>query len=158
MENGRDTFVRNHSVRLPLRNGTQQTSAPMKDQKQEVYAGLGQLFYSIAASDGHVAPAETVKLKALVKKEWMPLEPQRDSAGSDLAYYIEIGFDHANDSNMKPDAAFERFKAVHAEHPAVFDPSTNNLVIRTAKAIAHAFADKNKAEQRMIAQLEEVFQ
>jgi len=129
----------------------------MNDQKQNVYAGLGHLFYSIAACDGHVAPPETGKLKALVKKEWMPLEPQRDSAGSDLAYYIEIGFDHANDSNMKPDAAFERFKAVHAEHPDVFDASTKNMVVRTAKAIAHAFAGKNKAEQRMIARLEEMF-
>ncbi|MBZ0205609.1 MAG: hypothetical protein K8H89_04745 [Flavobacteriales bacterium] len=129
----------------------------MKEQKKDVYAGLGHLFYSIAASDGRVAPPETEKLKALVKKEWMPLEPQRDSAGSDLAYYIEIGFDHANDSNMKPDAAFDRFKAVHAEHPEVFDPSTSNMVVRTAKAIAHAFAGKNQAEKRMITRLEEMF-
>lgn len=130
----------------------------MNDQKQQVYAGLGHLFYSIAASDGHVAPAETGKLKSLVKKEWMPLEHQRDSAGSDLAYYIEIGFDHANDLKMKPEAAFERFKTVHAENPTAFDPSTNNMVVRTAKAIAHAFAGKSKAEQRMIAQLEELFE
>ena len=129
----------------------------MKDGKQDVYAGLGHLFYSIAASDGHVVPTEIQKLKKLVKDQWMPLEPERDSAGSDLAYYIEIGFDHANDARMAPEAAFDRFKAVHAEHPAEFDESTRNMVVRTAKAIAQAFAGKSKAEERMIARLEEVF-
>ncbi len=129
----------------------------MKEQKQHVYAGLGHLFYSIAVSDGFVAPPETEKLKKLVKEQWMPLEPQRDSAGSDLAYYIEIGFDHANDTKMTPETAFERFKAVLAEHPEEFDESTRNLVVRTSKSIANAFAGKSKAEERMIARLEEVF-
>lgn len=129
----------------------------MNDVKQDVYAGLGHLFYSIAASDGHVAPAESDKLKKLVKEQWMPLEPQRDSAGSDLAYYIEIGFDHANDTGMTPDAAFTRFEHMHAEHPAEFDDSSRKLVVRTAKAIATTFAGKNKSEARMIARLEEIF-
>ena len=125
--------------------------------KQDVYAGLGHLFYSIAASDGHVAKPETEKLKKLVKEQWMPAEPDRDSAGSDLAYYIEIGFDHANDSHLSPETAFERFKAIHDEHPTVFDESTRNMTTRTAKAIANAFAGKNKDEERMIERLEEVF-
>ncbi|MBX2983282.1 MAG: hypothetical protein WBB32_09500 [Flavobacteriales bacterium] len=129
----------------------------MKDQKQEVYAGLGHLFYSIAASDGHVAPAETEKLKALVKQEWMPLEPQRDSVGSDLAYYIEIGFDHANAGGMKPAAAFDRFGEVFHKHPTEFDPSTRNMIVRTSKSIARAFEGKSKEEQKVIKKLEALF-
>lgn len=129
----------------------------MKDQKEQVYAGLGHLFYSIAASDGHVAAPETEKLKKLVKEQWMPLESERDQAGSDLAYFIEIGYDHANASRMKPAVAFDRFKTVFNEHPAMFDVSTRNMITRTAKAIAQAFAGKNKAEERMIAELEELF-
>ena len=129
----------------------------MNDMKQDVYAGLGHLFYSIAASDGHVAPAEADKLKKLVKEQWMPLEPHRDSAGSDLAYFIEIGFDHANDTGMTPDAAFAHFKNVYAGHPTEFDDSSRNMVVRTARSIANAFAGKNKAEKRMIKRLEEVF-
>lgn len=129
----------------------------MKDQKQEVYAGLGHLFYSIAASDGHVAPAETEKLKALVRSEWMPLEPQQDSAGSDLAYYIEIGFDHANAAKMNPVAAFDRFGEVFQKHPTVFDESTRNMIVRTSQSIARAFEGKSKEEQKMIGKLEKMF-
>ena len=129
----------------------------MKDEKQEVYAGLGHLFYSIAASDSQVAPAETEKLKSLVKAEWMPLEPQRDSAGSDLAYCIEIGFDHANASDLQPGVAFDRFSEVFHEHPSVFDESTRNMVVRTSKSIARAFEGKSKEEQKMIEKLEEMF-
>ena len=129
----------------------------MKEQKQEVYAGLGHLFYSIAASDGHVAPAETEKLKNLVKAEWMPLEPEQDSAGSDLAYYIEIGFDHANAAKMQPGAAFDRFGEVFQEHPTVFDESTRNMVVRTSKSIARAFEGKSKEEQKVIDKLEKMF-
>ncbi len=129
----------------------------MNDQKEEVYAGLGHLFYSIAASDGQVAPAERDKLKALVRSEWMPLEPQRDPVGSDLAYYIEIGFDHANDGRMTPEAAFERFGEVFQEHPTVFDASTRNMIVRTSQSIARAFEGKNKEEQKMIGKLEKMF-
>ena len=141
---------------MPISGDGKNNTYGMNDVKQDVYAGLGHLFYSIAASDGHVAVPETEKLKKLVKEQWMPLEPHRDSAGSDLAYYIEIGFDHANDARMSPDAAFERFKDVHAKHPAEFDDSSRNMVVRTAKSIANAFAGKNKAEERMIKRLEEV--
>ena len=129
----------------------------MTDNKEDVYAGLGQLFYSIAASDGHVAPAEAAKLKALVKAEWMPLESARDAVGTDLGYYIEIGFDHANGAKQEPDAAFARFSAVFHDNPASFDASTRGQVLRTAKAIANAFAGKNKAEQEQITKLERLF-
>lgn len=128
-----------------------------KDEKESLYAGLGHLFYSIAASDGHVAPAEAAKLKKLVRAEWMPLEPSRDAMGSDLAYYIEIGFDHANRSHQEPDEAFARFSDAFHDSPANFDASTRNQVMRTATSIANAFAGKNKAEQEQLAKLRRLF-
>ena len=82
----------------------------MTKEKEEMYAGLGHLFYSIAASDGRVEAEEASKLKALVKRHWIPGEHGQDEAGSDLAYYIEIGFDHANDTGLDARAAFNRFK------------------------------------------------
>ena len=129
----------------------------MKDDKEELYAGLGHLFYSIAASDGHISPEETAKLKKLVRNQWLPVEDGQDEAGTDLAYYIEIGFDHANDACMPADQAFDRFKEVYAKRSDLFDPSTRNMVTRTAQAVADAFVDRNQHERRLLEQLKEVF-
>lgn len=129
----------------------------MKDQKEELYAGLGHLFYSIAASDGHISPEESAKLKKLVRNQWLPVESAKDESGTDLAYYVEIGFDHANDAGMPADQAFERFKEVHAERSDLFDPSTRNMVTRTAQAVADAFGGRNQHERRILEQLKEVF-
>lgn len=79
-----------------------------------------------------------------------------DSVGSDMAHSLEIGFDHANDPHQSPQTAFKRFKAIHDERPTVFDESTRNMTTRTAKAIADAFAGKNKDEERMTEWLEEI--
>jgi hypothetical protein len=129
----------------------------MNSQKEDLYAGLGYLFYSIASSDSRVSKEEAVKLKTLVKEKWMPGENKRDAAGTDIAYYIEIGFDHANNAGMAPDKAFERFKQAYDSHRDLFDPSTRNLVTRTAQAIADAIQGRNQDERRILERLKEVF-
>ncbi|MBS1569201.1 MAG: hypothetical protein JST45_07125 [Bacteroidetes bacterium] len=129
----------------------------MEDSKEQLYAGLGYLFYSIAASDGHVSTAEAAKLKKLVRDHWAPLERHLDDAGTDLAYYIEIGFDHANDSRMNHDEAFQRFKETHVRNKEAFDASTQHLVTRTAKAVADAFGGQSQQERRILERLKEVF-
>lgn len=129
----------------------------MNDNKEAMYAGLGHLFYSIAASDGQVSAEESGRLKGLVREQWMPTEPERDEAGTDLAYYIEIGYDHARAGKMKADQAFAEFKAVHAAHKELFDPSTRNLVTRTAQAVADAFGGRSQHEKRILERLKEVF-
>lgn len=129
----------------------------MTNNKENMYAGLGHLFYSIAASDGHVSKEEGAKLKKLVREHWMPAERERDEAGTDLAYYIEIGYDHANDGRMDADRAFDHFKAAHAADKDLFDPSTRNLVTRTAQAVADAFGGRSQHEKRILERLKEVF-
>ncbi|MBP8823737.1 MAG: TerB family tellurite resistance protein [Flavobacteriales bacterium] len=130
----------------------------MNQRKEQVYAGLGHLFYSIAASDGRVSPEESAQLKKLVRNQWMPVEAGQDEAGTDLAYYIEIGFDHANDAGLGADKAFERFKEVHAGQAGLFDASTRNMVLRTAQAVADAFGNRSQHERRILEQLKEVLQ
>ncbi len=134
-----------------------QTTNPMNERKQAMYAGLGHLFYSIAASDGHVAQEESDKVKKLVRSQWMPLEPAFDSVGTDLAYYIEIGFDHAHAASMSADAAFNKFREVAEEHAEEFDPSTRNMVTRAAKAVADTFDGKSKEEKKVLERLAAVF-
>lgn len=129
----------------------------MTEAKQEMYAGLGHLFYSIAASDGRVEAEEASKLKALVKRHWIPGEHGQDEAGSDLAYYIEIGFDHANDAGLDARAAFNRFKETFFATKELFDASTRNLATRTAQAVADAYEGRSQQEKRILELLKEVF-
>ena len=124
---------------------------------QEIYTGLGYLFYSIAAVDGQVKPAEAEKLKELVNKDWVPLEGSRDELGTDAAYYIEFSFDDANDQAMPPEDAFARFKTTYEANKALFDASLRELTFGTAQAIASAFARHNKSELGQLAQLSLLF-
>ncbi|MCI1753672.1 MAG: hypothetical protein LKM36_12650 [Flavobacteriales bacterium] len=125
---------------------------------QDLYSSLGYLFYSIAASDGTVRPAETEKLKALVKNRWMPLETSTDELGTDAGHYVDIGFDFANDDGMDPGAAFERFAEHVRAHPESYDHGLRRMVQQSAEAIANAFAGHGKKEVGRLAQLEKLFQ
>ncbi len=124
---------------------------------QDLYSNLGYLFYSIAASDGKVRPAETEKLKALVKNRWMPLESSKDEFGTDAGHYVDIGFDFANNDGMAPAAAFERFAEHVRAHPESYDPGLRRMVRESAEAIANAFAGHNKTEVGRLAQLDTLF-
>ncbi len=130
----------------------------MNQRKEQLYAALGHLFYGIAASDGRVSPEETAKLKKLVRQQWMPVEPGQDEAGTDLAYYIEIGFDHANEAGLSADKAFDRFRKGYGDLADLFDTSTRNMVMRTAQAVADALGNRSQHEQRILEQLKEVLQ
>lgn len=137
---------------------------PMKEQTitsetyQEIYTGLGYLFYSIAAADGRVQQAETQKLKELIARQWVPLERSSDELGTDAAYYIEFSFDDANDQDMRPVDAFARFKTAYEANKIHFDASLRELTFETAQAVAFAFARQNKSELGQLAQLALLFE
>ena len=131
----------------------------MKPSRQTMihfYQQLGKLFFSVASVDKTVHEDEMAQLKEIVKKEWLPLENSFSEFGDDAAYQIEIVFDWLveNDWNMGrivPD--FEIFKK---EHPHLFTPQVNELILKTAKAITNSFSGKNKSESVLIDQLRSV--
>lgn len=120
---------------------------------QEFYSNLGFLFYSVAASDRHVAPAETERLRAEMKAHWIPLEPAHDDIGTVLAEYMDISFDYAVGEGMSAHEAFDRFKEYYDSEPDTFDASTKALVLRTARAIAASRSGINKSEHGALARL-----
>lgn len=126
----------------------------MSTTYQDTYTSLGYLFYSMAASDGKVRPAEVGKLKALIKEQWLSMADSRDEFGTDAAHSIDISFDYANDQGMDPDAAFDQFKTDYKEHHSRFDGGLRRMIYQTSAAIASAFAGNNKAELGRLAQLE----
>ncbi len=124
---------------------------------QDMYTSIGYLFYSMAASDGQVRPAEVEALKALIKEQWLPLDDSRDELGTDAGHYIDISFDHANDHGMDPDEAFAKFMLDYQENHAHYDNGLRRMIHQTAAAIAGAYAGNNKSELRRLAQLELLF-
>jgi hypothetical protein len=117
------------------------------------YQQLGKIFYSIANVDKTVSSDEITQLKETVKTEWLPLENTFDSFGTDSAYQIEIVFDWLVENNWTTDDALFDFESFKKEHPSLFTPAVNTLILKTAKAIAASFFGKNKSELVLINQL-----
>lgn len=120
------------------------------------YQQLGKLFYSIASADKTVQEEEVAQLKKLVKKQWVPQEESLNEFGDDTAYQIEIVFDWlmANDwhfRNVIPD-----LKNYIKEHPSIFTPQMNALILKTAHTIAASFSGEQKLELNLINELTDV--
>lgn len=123
---------------------------------QDIYASIGYLFYSIAASDGKIAPAEKQKLKQQMDKHWLPLEDSLDDFGTDSAHYITISFDFAMAEEMDADRAFQSFRDQYRLAPERFTKAMKELVLKTAYGIADAFYGTNKAEQQRLGELKKM--
>lgn len=123
---------------------------------QDIYAGIGYLFYSIAASDGSIAPAEKQKLKEQVDEHWLSVEDSHDQFGTDSAHYIDISFDYAIAEEMNADDAYQRFTEQYKSTPEPFDKAMKALVVKTATGIADAFYGTSKVEQERLAELKQL--
>lgn len=124
---------------------------------EQLYTDLGYLFYSVAAADGRVQREERDELMALIRERWLPLEHRRDELGTDLAHYIDIGFDYAVECEMPKDEAFERFAEQVRHNAADLDEGLRRMIFRTAVSVASAFAARNKAELNKLASLQALF-
>lgn len=111
-----------------------------------LYRHLGELFYSIAASDKKVRVEEKDKLREIVRQEWTTLEESEDEFGSDSAYQIEIVFDWLLDQEIDAKVSMDNFKKFKSSHENLFTQKVNNLIWKTANAIAAAYGGKNKEE------------
>lgn len=120
------------------------------------YQHLGKLFYSIALVDGTVRKEEIEKLVEIVQKEWVPIETTSNEFGDDSAYQIEIVFDWLIEENRKTSKVIPNFESFKKEHPSIFTPQVNDLILKTAKAISSAFSEKNKSEPVLINKLKSI--
>jgi hypothetical protein len=122
------------------------TEETLNNALEQHYAHIGYLFYSVAASDGEVRPAETQRLKQVIAEQWVPIERHRDELGTDDAYYIEFSFDLACDQRMSAEEAFGLFKKYYEGAHERFVRSERQLIMDTAKAIAVEVGRMNKSE------------
>ncbi|MES2806453.1 MAG: hypothetical protein V4652_12885 [Bacteroidota bacterium] len=126
---------------------------PSHQTMTHLYEHLGKVFYSIAAIDETIRTEEINKLKQIIKTEWLPLENSFNEFGDDTAYEIEIVFDWLVANEWELEQVFPDFKIFRAEHPHLFTPEINALILKTANAIASSFSGKNKSEHVLISQL-----
>jgi hypothetical protein len=122
------------------------------------YQQIGKVFYSIAAVDKTVRPEEIKELKKIIQKEWLPLENTFDTFGSDSAYQIEIVFDWLVENEWDISQMISDLKLFRTVHSSLFTDQVNDLIMKTAKAIANSFAGKNKSEHVLISQLHAVLE
>ena len=120
------------------------------------YQHLGKLFFSIASVDKTVRKEEIAQLKEIVKKEWLPLENSFSEFGDDAAYQIEIVFDWLVENDWNIGKTMPDFEGFRKEHPSIFTPQVNDLILKTAKAITNSFSGKNKSESVLIEKLRDV--
>jgi hypothetical protein len=117
------------------------------------YQQLGKVFYSIASADNIISKAEISTLKKIVKKEWLPLESTITEFGEDAAFQIEIVFDWLLENEWDSMDIITEFDNFRKEHPSLFTPKTNDLILKTAIAIVASFLNENKSEMELIKEL-----
>lgn len=117
------------------------------------YQKLGYLFYSVAASDGHVAAEEKKMLHAMVLEDWVNLEESRDEFGTDNAYQVEVLFDFLVEKEFPGERAYEVFEHYFKNHLELFTPEVTDRIYHTAGRIAASFHSMNKKELNSITRL-----
>ena len=133
-----------------------QKMKPSQQTMIHFYQHLGKLFYGVASVDKTVRKEEIAHLNEIVKKEWLPLENNQNEFGDDAAYQIEIVFDYLVENDWKIGKIIPDLEDFKKEHPSLFTPQVNDLILKTAKAITNSFSGKNKSESVMIEKLRAV--
>lgn len=129
---------------------------PSTETMIHFYQQLGKVFYCVASIDTAVQKEEISKLKEMVKKEWLPLEDSLTEFGDDAAYQIEIVFDWLNENEWNIGKVIPDFEDFRDEHPSIFTPKTNALILKTARAIANSNLGENKSEHYLINEINRI--
>lgn len=119
------------------------------------YQKLGELFYAIAASDNIVHQKEYLALKEVVNEQWKDLEFGNDA--EDISQ-MKVVFDWFDYEQLDAKSCFQNFKEYYKYNSEFFTPEKKQLILKTANAIAHSFAEKNKSELIMLARLQILLQ
>ncbi len=121
------------------------------------YQEIGQLFYAIAAADKVVRKSEYDALRKLIKDKWISMDSYTDAFGADAAYQIEIVFDWFDYEQLNAQECFVSFAGFYKGNKELFSKERKDLILKTAHAIAGAFAGKNKSELILLSQLTLLF-
>lgn len=121
----------------------------------QFYQNLGKLFYAIAGIDRNVREEELEKLKDIVKREWMNSNPYKDVSETHIEAAIIDTFKWLQtDNEYNAEACYNSFLIYLKENIELFTADINQLIIKTARAIAYSFSGINKNELILLTKLE----
>jgi hypothetical protein len=121
------------------------------------YQNLGKLFYAVAAADRVVREQEIIRLKEIIRQEWLPLDDAVDDFGTDAAYQMQTVFDWLKEHNAEADACLKSFKSFMDKHSSLFTVQVMEKIWKTVNSVASAFAGKNKSELIILNKINHLF-
>lgn len=118
------------------------------------YHILGKLFYAVAFADKKVREKEVQTLQEYITTYWLDLDDLTDYMGADAASLIEVVFEGVQFFEESSSEMYDDFLIYKQEQPQLFTKEVNQLILETARAIAHSFSGVNKSELIILHQLE----
>ena len=127
----------------------------MKDTRR-FYKELGNLFYSMAATDKIISPQEKKKLDEEVQFAWRHYDHSQDRFGTDRAFLIEFEFEAMKDEMASAKDAYLSFEYYFNENKKEIDQITRKRIFNSAKHIAESVRKINAAEHKYLNRLKKL--
>ena len=122
------------------------------------YKELGNLFYSIAASDKIIDESERKKLDEEVQFAWRHYDHSTDRFGTDRAFLIEFEFETMEEEMVPAEKAYQSFKDYFEENEKQIDGLTRKRIFNSAIHIAESVRKVNSAEHKYLSRLKKLME
>jgi hypothetical protein len=127
---------------------------PLQNTIRTFYQNLGKIFYAVAAAGHKVKQKELDLLKEIAKNKWPKIALVDTHFDRADVFEIETIFDWLSRQDDYDSAkCFSDFIFFKKEHPSLFTPKINDLILNTSNQIAASFAGLNKSELMLLAKL-----
>jgi hypothetical protein len=117
------------------------------------YQKLGYLFYSIASADRRISPQELDALQQVIQEDWLNLDENTDTFGTDNAHQIQIIFHFLNEKDYNSESAYSIFNRYFKEHISLFTDDVIDRIFHSSNRIADSLNGRNKSELQALARL-----
>jgi hypothetical protein len=117
------------------------------------YQKLGYLFYSIASADRRISPQELDALQQVIQEDWLNLDENTDTYGTDNAHQIQIIFHFLNEKDYNSESAYSIFNRYFKEHISLFTDDVIDRIFHSSNRIADSLNGRNKSELQALARL-----
>lgn len=107
---------------------------------------VAKIFYTTAAIDKKIVPAEIDKLRKIVKSKWLDVEKKTPYLKNHFAYQIENIFDDLLAEHWDITQTLPELTSFMKIHPCLFNKQIVQLIMNSVYTIEMAFAGYNKSE------------
>ncbi len=129
------------------------TTIHRESYTQNFYQKLGYLFYSIASADRRISHQELDALQQVIQEDWLHLDENTDTYGTDNAHQIQIIFHFLNEKEYKSESAYNIFNRYFKEHISLFTDDVIDRIFHSSNRIADSLNGRNKSELQALARL-----